>query len=46
VITPLARLTKHDATALTDEGTGLLAFAAADANAHDIRIGAPSSWIP
>jgi hypothetical protein len=39
VITPIAPLTAADISALTDEGAGLLAFAAADATDRDIRVG-------
>jgi hypothetical protein len=38
VITPIARLSKRDAAALTDEGLRLLGFAAAEASHHDVRI--------
>ena len=41
VITPLTRLSKPDARALAEEGTGLLAFLAADATDRDIRFAAP-----
>jgi Winged helix DNA-binding domain len=40
-ITPHARLSKTDATALADEGAGLLAFLAADAADRDIRFAEP-----
>ena len=36
-IKPLAPLSKADATALADEGAGLLAFLAAEATDRDIR---------
>jgi len=36
-IKPFTRLSKKDANALTEEGARLLAFAAADADAHDIQ---------
>jgi hypothetical protein len=36
-IKPFTRLSKKDAAALTEEGSRLLAFAAADADAHDIQ---------
>jgi len=39
-ITPIARLSKGDAAALTDEGLGLLRFAAAEASDHHVRIAA------
>lgn len=45
VITPVERLAKRHAAALTDEGTGLLAFAAADAAVHEVRIAEPQTWI-
>ncbi len=41
VITPLTRLSKPDASALAEEGAGLLAFLAADATDLDIRFAAP-----
>ena len=37
-IRPIQRLAARDAAALTDEGHGLLAFAAPDATAHEIRV--------
>ncbi len=40
-ITPLARLSKAEMTALSDEGAGLLAFLAADVTRRDIRFAAP-----
>ena len=40
-ITPLGQLSKAHATALTDEGSGLLAFLAADATDRDIRFADP-----
>lgn len=47
VITPIGRLSRRDTEALTDEGEGLLAFAAAEARDHDIRfadaLGGPHS---
>src|SRR5262245_60328091 len=36
-IKPFTRLSRKDSAALTEEGARLLAFAAADADAHDIR---------
>lgn len=36
-IKPFTRLSKRDTAALTEEGTRLLAFAATDADAHDIQ---------
>ncbi len=38
VIEPFIRLSKKDATTLTEEGGRLLAFAAADADGHDVQI--------
>jgi hypothetical protein len=40
-VTPLSRLSKSDQAALADEGTGLLAFLAADATDRDIRFADP-----
>jgi hypothetical protein len=36
-IKPFKRLSKKDSAALTEEGARLLAFAAADASAHDVQ---------
>jgi hypothetical protein len=44
VITPIDRLARRDEVSLTDEGARLLAFAAADASGHDIRIAEPRTW--
>ena len=41
-VEPFARLSRADAADVTDEGARLLAFAAADAGAHDVRIAAPA----
>jgi hypothetical protein len=38
VIEPFVRLPKKEAAALVDEGAQLLAFAAADADAHDVQV--------
>ncbi|GAC1580652.1 MAG: winged helix DNA-binding domain-containing protein [Candidatus Dormibacteria bacterium] len=38
VIEPFIRLPKKEAAALVDEGAQLLAFAAADADAHDVQV--------
>jgi hypothetical protein len=37
VVEPFERLAEPDADALTEEGAGLLEFAAADAEVHAIR---------
>jgi hypothetical protein len=42
LIQPFAPLPKQDRTALVDEGARLLAFAAADAKAHDIQLASPA----
>jgi len=41
MLTPLARMSKVDATVLADEGAGLLGFLAADASDRDIRFAEP-----
>lgn len=38
-VQPFTRLSKKDTAAVTEEGAGLLRFAAADADTHDIRFG-------
>ena len=40
-IAPFARLTRQDRANVIDEGSRLLAFAAADASRHDVRLLAP-----
>jgi hypothetical protein len=42
MIEPFEALSAHDRTALADEGGRLLAFAAANAQAHDIQFIPPS----
>ncbi|GAA2070446.1 winged helix DNA-binding domain-containing protein [Actinomadura alba] len=42
-IRPYGRFSPADVDALTDEGARMLAFAAADADAHDVRI-VPGRW--
>jgi hypothetical protein len=44
MITPIEQLPKRDEVTLAEEGARLLAFAAADASAHDIRIAGPRTW--
>jgi hypothetical protein len=41
LVRPFRPLATRDATALTEEGARLLAFAAADAGTHDVQIAAP-----
>lgn len=41
VVQPFAELTRADRSALTEEGARLLAFAAAEADSHDIRFAPP-----
>lgn len=41
LVTPFARLSRKDTAALTTEGARLLAFAAADADTHDVRFAEP-----
>jgi hypothetical protein len=38
IVAPLRRLSKTDAAAVTREGARLLAFAAGDAETHDVRV--------
>jgi hypothetical protein len=42
-IDPLRRFSKEEAVAVTDEGVRLLAFAAADAEAHHVRLASGST---
>ena len=41
LITPFGRLSGEEADALTEEGVRLIAFVAAEADTHDIRLGRP-----
>jgi hypothetical protein len=43
LITPLKRLAKRETAAVADEGARLLAFAAVDAESHDVRFAAPTT---
>jgi hypothetical protein len=43
-LTPIARLSRRDASAVSEEGVGLLAFAARDAAIHGVRMGEPDGW--
>jgi len=44
LVTPIDRLSRRDAADVTEEGVRLLAFAAADAATHDVRIDDPRAW--
>ena len=42
LVEPFKRLSRRDATAVSEEGGRLLGFAAADAAAHEVRVTSPA----